>query len=65
MWTWRREGGRKIEVLTFAITAMHLEARRPLLSILVVIMPNLQDETKLLRPSIFSLSGASSRFLTL
>jgi hypothetical protein len=50
---------------TWAATAIHLEARRPVLSALVVIMPNLDVDTKLTRPSIFSLRGGSSRFLAL
>lgn len=50
---------------TWAATAIHLEARRPVLSALVVIIPNLDAATKLTRPSIFSFSGGSSRFLAL
>lgn len=51
--------------LTFVITAMALEARRPLLSFLVVNKPNLLAETNVARPSTFSWSEGSSRFFTL
>lgn len=50
---------------TLAANAIHLEASKPLLSILVVIMPNLQESIKLTRSSTFSLSSAASMFAAL
>ena len=44
---------------------MHLEANAPVLSILVVIMPNLHDWMKLTRSSTFSLSAGSLLFSAL
>ena len=50
---------------TLAANAMHLDVRRPLLAIRVVIMPNLHDSIKLTRSSIFSLRSGSVRFVAL
>lgn len=57
-------GGGDLEP-TFAATAIALETRRPLLSILVVNMPNLVTETKCTRLSTFSCSEGWCRFFSL
>ena len=50
---------------TFAANAMHLEVSNPLLSIRVVIIPNLHDSMKLTRSWIFSLRSGFVRFVAL
>ena len=50
---------------TLAAKAMHLDVRRPLLSIRVVIMPNLQDCMKVTRSSTFSFRSGFVRFVAL
>lgn len=50
---------------TLAANAMHLDVRRPLLSIRVVIMPNLHDSMKLTRSSTFSLRSGFVRLVAL
>lgn len=50
---------------TFAANAIHLDVRSPLLSILVVIIPNLHDSMNLTRSWTFSGSSGSVRFVAL
>lgn len=50
---------------TLAATAIHLETNSPLLSIRVVIMPNLHDSIKLTRSSTLVLRSGSLLFVAL
>lgn len=50
---------------TFAAKAIHLETSNPLLSMRVVIMPNLHFSMKGTRSSIFSRREVSSLFFSL
>ncbi len=50
---------------TFAAMAMHRDTRSPLLSILVVIIPNLHLSTKVFKSSMDSFKGASLAFFAL
>lgn len=60
-----RQGNARGGTRTFAATAIHLDTSSPLLSILVVIMPNLHVSMKLTRSSTFSLSSGSFLFSAL
>lgn len=62
MGSWVSEGGWRT---TFAASAIHLDTSNPLLSIRVVIMPNLHALMKATRSSTFSFSEVSSKFLAL
>ena len=48
---------------TFAANAMHRDVRSPLLSILVVIIPNLHDSMNLTKSSTFSFNSGSCLFV--
>ena len=55
----------RVQQQTFAAKAMQRDVSSPLLSILVVIMPNLHDVMKLTRSSTFSFSSGSVLFSAL
>ena len=50
---------------TVAANAMHLDVRSPLLSILVVIIPNLQYSMNVTRSCTFSFKSGSERLVAL